>query len=170
MENFKQKLRNISCFVFDLDGVLTDGTILIMNDEQYRNMNMKDGYALKEATNAGYKVFVISGGRAISAEKRLNYLKVTEFLFSVEDKKKALQKLMKKHKLKRENVLYMGDDIPDVAPMKLCGVITCPADAVSEIKNISIYVSDKKGGDGCARDVIEQVMRLHGKWFKPDNK
>jgi 3-deoxy-D-manno-octulosonate 8-phosphate phosphatase (KDO 8-P phosphatase) len=95
---------------------------------------------------------------------------VTEFLFSVEDKKKALQKLMKKHKLKRENVLYMGDDIPDVAPMKLCGVITCPADAVSEIKNISIYVSDKKGGDGCARDVIEQVMRLHGKWFKPDNK
>ena len=166
MENFKQKLRNISCFVFDLDGVLTDGTLLVTKEENYRRMNMRDGYALKSAAEAGYKIFVISGGHTISVSDRLKYLKVTEYYQAVDDKVKVLKEVMKKHKLKPENILYMGDDIPDHEPMKLCGVPTCPVDAVPEIKSISIYVSDKKGGEGCARDVIEQVMRLHGKWFK----
>jgi 3-deoxy-D-manno-octulosonate 8-phosphate phosphatase (KDO 8-P phosphatase) len=166
MENFKQKLNRITCFVFDLDGVLTDGTLLVMEKEHYRSMHMRDGYALKAAAEAGYKLFVISGGRAKSVEKRLKHLKVAEYYQGVEDKVKVLKQVMKKYKLKTENILYMGDDIPDYKAMQLCSVPTCPADAGPEIKSISLYVSDKPGGHGAVRDVIEQVMRLQGKWFK----
>jgi 3-deoxy-D-manno-octulosonate 8-phosphate phosphatase (KDO 8-P phosphatase) len=166
MENFKQKLHNVKAFVFDLDGVLTNGTLLVMEKEHFRKMHMRDGYAMKAAAEAGYKLFVISGGRTKSMERRLKSLKVTEYYQGVEDKVKVLKQVMKKHKLKPEHILYMGDDIPDYNAMELCGVPTCPSDAVHEIKSISLYVSEKPGGQGAARDVIEQVMRLHGKWFK----
>jgi 3-deoxy-D-manno-octulosonate 8-phosphate phosphatase (KDO 8-P phosphatase) len=166
MENFKQKLSKVTCFVFDLDGVLTNGTLLVMKEEHFREMHMRDGYAMKAAAEAGYKIFVISGGHTKSVEKRLKHLKVTEYFQQVDDKVKVLKQVMKKYKLKSENILYMGDDIPDYRAMQLCGVPTCPADAVPEIKGVSIYVSDKVGGHGAARDVIEQTMRLHGKWFK----
>jgi 3-deoxy-D-manno-octulosonate 8-phosphate phosphatase (KDO 8-P phosphatase) len=166
VENFKQKLNKVSCFVFDLDGVLTDGTLLVTKEENYRRMNMRDGYALKAAAEAGYKIFVISGGHTVSVSDRLKNLKVTAYHQAVDDKVKVLKEVMENHNLQAENILYMGDDIPDYRAMKMCGVQTCPADAVPEIKSISIYVSDKTGGNGCARDVIEQVMRLHGKWFK----
>ena len=168
MENFKQKLHNVKCFVFDLDGVLTNGTLLVMDKEHFREMHIRDGYAIKAAAEAGYKIFVNSGGSSKSVVKRLKNLKVTEFHQEVEDKVKTMTAVLKKHKLKPADVLYMGDDIPDYKAMKMCAVPTCPNDAVPEIKSISVYVSDKAGGHGCARDVIEQVMRLHGKWFKED--
>jgi 3-deoxy-D-manno-octulosonate 8-phosphate phosphatase (KDO 8-P phosphatase) len=165
-ENFKQLLNNVKAFVFDIDGVLTDGSVLVLEKEEARTMNLKDGYALKAAVDAGYKVFVISGSRKNNTEKRLKYLGVEHIYFSVKDKQKKLKEVITKNKLKPENVLYMGDDVPDYEAMKMAGIAACPADAASEIRGISIYVSDKKGGKGCVRDVIEQVMRLQGKWYR----
>ena len=129
-------------------------------------MNMKDGYAMKAATDAGYRIVIISGSKSLSGEKRLQNLGAKDIYFGVEDKEKKVNEMMAAFGLKSENVLYMGDDIPDYPAMKLCAVPTCPADAATEIKSVAVYVSDKKGGQGCVRDVIEQVMRLHGKWFK----
>jgi 3-deoxy-D-manno-octulosonate 8-phosphate phosphatase (KDO 8-P phosphatase) len=163
-ENFKQKLRNVSCFIFDVDGVLTNGSLLVLPTELHRTMNIRDGYALKEAVNKGFEVFIVSGGRSESVRKRLSDLGIKNIYLGVEDKTEKLQEIIKESKIKSENILYMGDDLPDYEVMQLCGVPCCPADAVPEIKEISIYVSSIKGGDGCARDVIEQVLRLNGKW------
>lgn len=165
MENFKQKLRNISCFVFDVDGVLTDGSlILLQTGEQARTMNIRDGYALQLAVKKGYRIVIISGGKSEAVKTRLNGLGIEDVFLGIEDKISTLKNVISKNNLATENILYMGDDLPDIAPMKLCGIASCPADAATEIKEISIYVSDKKGGEGCVRDVIEQTMRLHGKW------
>jgi 3-deoxy-D-manno-octulosonate 8-phosphate phosphatase (KDO 8-P phosphatase) len=165
MENFKQKLRNISCFVFDVDGVLTDGSLILLPDgEQVRTMNIRDGYALQLAVKKGYTIVVISGGKSEAVKTRLAGLGVHDVLLGVEEKTSSLKTLIEKYKLVKENVLYMGDDVPDIEAMRFCGVAACPADAAPEIKAISIYVSDKSGGGGCVRDVIEQTMRLHGKW------
>jgi 3-deoxy-D-manno-octulosonate 8-phosphate phosphatase (KDO 8-P phosphatase) len=165
MENFKQKLRAIKCFVFDVDGVLTDGKLFLMpTGDPVRVMNTKDGYAMREAISKGYRIIVISGRGSPGVKTRLDRLDIEDALLWIDDKKKALKELMEKHKLSSEEILFMGDDIVDVAAMKICGIACCPADAVPEVKEISIYISDKKGGEGCVRDVIEQVMRLHGKW------
>ncbi|MCX6275924.1 MAG: HAD-IIIA family hydrolase [Bacteroidetes bacterium] len=165
MENFKQKLHNISCFVFDVDGVLTDGSlILLQTGEQARTMNIRDGYALQLAVKKGYRIVIISGGKSEAVKTRLNGLGIEDVFLGIEDKISTLKNVISKNNLVTENILYMGDDLPDIAPMKLCGIASCPADAATEIKEISIYVSDKKGGEGCVRDVIEQTMRLHGKW------
>ncbi len=164
--NFKQKLQTISCFIFDVDGVLTDGSLVLLeNGEQTRTMNIRDGYALQAAVKAGYKVAVISGGRSESVRTRLNKLGVLDVYLGADNKKEQFDEIVSMYDLKKENILYMGDDIPDFEVMKISGVPTCPADAAREIKAISVYVSDKNGGEGCVRDVIEQVMRLHGKWM-----
>lgn len=166
MENFKQKLRKISCFVFDVDGVLTDGSlILLQTGEQARTMNIRDGYALQLAVKKGYRIVIISGGKAEAVKTRLNGLGIEDVFLGIEDKISTLKQVISKYTLAVENILYMGDDVPDVAAMKLCGIASCPADAATEIKEISIYVSDKKGGEGCVRDVIEQTMRLQKKWL-----
>ena len=133
-----------------------------------RTINLRDGYALQLAVKKGYKLAVISGGKSVSFEKRLKSLGIEEVFMECEDKKKVYNELLAKEKLNNENVLYMGDDIPDYEVMKLAGVPVCPADADSEIKQISRYISDKNGGQGCVRDIIEQVMRLHGKWLNND--
>ena len=165
MDNFKQKLRAIKCFVFDVDGVLTDGKLFLMpTGDPVRVMNSKDGYAMREATKQGYRIIVISGRGSPGVKTRLDRLDIEDALLWIEDKKKALIELMAKHNLSSEEILFMGDDIVDIAAMKICGIAACPADAVHEVKEISIYVSDKKGGEGCVRDVIEQTLRLHGKW------
>ncbi len=166
MENFKQKLRKISCFVFDVDGVLTDGSlILLQTGEQARTMNIRDGYALQLAVKKGYRIVIISGGKSEAVKTRLNGLGIEDVFLGIEDKISTLKQVISKYTLAVENILYMGDDVPDVAPMKLCGIASCPANAATEIKEISIYVSDKKGGEGCVRDVIEQTMRLQKKWL-----
>jgi 3-deoxy-D-manno-octulosonate 8-phosphate phosphatase (KDO 8-P phosphatase) len=164
LENYKQKLRNISCFIFDVDGVLTDGSLIVMPTELIRTMNIRDGYAMQAAVNTGYKVIIISGGKSESVKTRLNNLGVTDVYLGVIDKTEKLFDVMTMHDLSAEKILYMGDDIPDWDAMKKVGVPCCPADACVEIKEISIYVSHKKGGEGCVRDVIEQTMRLQGKW------
>lgn len=164
--NFKQKLKHISCFILDVDGVLTDGSLMLFpGGDQVRKMNIRDGYAIQAAIKAGYKVAVISGGKSEGVKTRLAGLGMTDIFLGVDDKTEKFDELLSKYNLKTENVLYMGDDLPDLVVMKKSGVPVCPADAAHEIKEISIYISGKKGGEGCVRDIIEQVMRLHGKWF-----
>lgn len=163
--NFKQRLHNISCFVFDLDGVLTDGSLLITDEgHQLRAMNIRDGYALQLAAIKGYPVFIISGSISEGVKIRLNRLGITEVHMQVEDKAQCLEQLLKQYNLAHSQVLYMGDDVPDMEVLKICGVPTCPADAMPDVKKHCVYISEKPGGKGCVRDVIEQVMRVQGKW------
>ena len=166
MENFKSKLKTVTTFIFDVDGVLTDGSVTLMPDgEQVRNMNIKDGYALQLAVKKGYKIAIISGGKSEMVRKRLNGLGIFDVYLAASSKIETYKEFIELYKLNAEEILYMGDDIPDYEVMQVIGVPTCPSDAATEIKEICIYVSDKKGGKGCVRDVIEQVMRVQGKWF-----
>ena len=161
LANFKE----IKAFVLDVDGVLTDGTLLLLEDgQQVRRMNIKDGYALQLAIKKGYHILVISGGNSDAVKLRLQKLGVVEVYMNVIDKKGILQEYALKYDLKWEQVLYMGDDIPDLFPMQMVGLPCCPADAVPEIKSISHYVSQVNGGCGCVRDVIEKVLKLNGQW------
>ncbi|WP_299052991.1 HAD family hydrolase [uncultured Polaribacter sp.] len=163
--SYKQLLPQINTFIFDVDGVLTNGMLTIMPDgELVRHMNVKDGYAMKNALNKGYRVCIISGGTNEGVKTRLAALGIEDIYLGAHNKIEQYRELVKKYDLKQENVLYMGDDVPDYPVMKLVGLSTCPNDAVREIKNVSKYISDKKGGEGCVRDVIEQVLRVQEKW------
>ncbi|MBS0012211.1 MAG: HAD hydrolase family protein [Bacteroidales bacterium] len=169
MSNFTEDLQKIRAFVFDIDGVLSKQTISMdVEGIPLRTINLRDGYALQLAVKNGYSICVISGGNSVSFKKRLKALGVNHVYLGVADKVSVLSEYMKDSRLDREEVLYMGDDIPDYNVMKISGVSVCPSDADKEIKQISMYISDKAGGDGCVRDVIEQVMRLHGKWMNND--
>lgn len=160
-----ERFKPITAFVFDVDGVLTDGSLFVLpGGVMARRMNIKDGYAMQLAVKKGYKVIVISGGHSEEVKDRLNKLGVTDVWMKIENKAEVLQQYMQSHRLQKEQVLYMGDDIPDSKVMELAGLPCCPADAVQEIKKKSLYVSRVKGGDGCARDVIEKVMKLRGDW------
>lgn len=159
------KFKHITSFVFDVDGVLTDGTLLVLpGGVMARTMNIKDGYALQLAVKRGYHVVVISGGYSEEVKERLFKLGVKDVYMQVENKAAVLQQFMKQHNLGPEKVLYMGDDIPDLDVMQLTGLPCCPFDAVQEIKEIAVYISHFKGGEGCGRDVIEKVMKLRGDW------
>ena len=163
--SYKQLLPKISTFIFDVDGVLTNGMLTIMPDgELVRHMNVKDGYAMKNALNKGYRVCIISGGTNEGVRTRLAALGIEDIYLGAHNKIKQYQALMEKYNLQPENVLYMGDDVPDYPVMKLVGLAACPNDAVREIQEVSTYISDKKGGEGCVRDVIEQVLRVQQKW------
>ncbi|HKR06685.1 MAG TPA: HAD-IIIA family hydrolase [Bacteroidia bacterium] len=165
MTNFKQRLKQIKCFVFDVDGVLTNGALVITTDGEFlRTMNIKDGYALQLAVKKGFKVAVISGGRSEGVPKRMNRLGITDVFMGVEDKVKTFESFIAKYHLNCDEIIYMGDDMPDIKVMQKCGIATCPNDAVSQVKKISAYISPCNGGEGCVRDIIEQTMRLHGKW------
>lgn len=166
-KSYKEYLQNITTFIFDVDGVLTDGTISVTTSgELLRKMNIKDGYALKTAVQQGYNVCVISGGSNEGVRQRLRGLGLTDIHLGVHDKTETMDEYLDIYSIKRENVLYMGDDIPDLYVMQEVGLPTCPQDAVPEIKEISKYISHKNGGKGCVRDVIEQVMKVQGKWVK----
>jgi 3-deoxy-D-manno-octulosonate 8-phosphate phosphatase (KDO 8-P phosphatase) len=160
-----KSFKTISTFVFDVDGVLTDGSLLIMNDGlMLRKMHVKDGYALQLAVKKGYLIFIISGSNSPQVKERLSKLGIINVYMQVENKLEKLQKLSAQFNLQKKDILFMGDDIPDLEAMQYCGLACCPADAVSEIKNISKYISPVKGGEGCVRDVIEKVMKLQSKW------
>lgn len=164
-KSYKKYLEHITTFIFDVDGVLTDGTIIVTTDGQMlRNMNIKDGYAIKTAVDKGYNVCVISGGNNEGVRQRLKGLGVTDIYLGTSHKVDQLDEYFDVYTIKPENVLYMGDDIPDLPAMQLVGLPCCPQDAVSEIKDICKYVSHKNGGKGCVRDVIEQVLKVQGKW------
>ena len=164
-KSYKEYLEHITTFIFDVDGVLTDGTITVTTSgEMLRTMNIKDGYALKTSVDKGFHVCVISGGTNEGVRKRLEGLGLTDIYLGAHNKIDQLNDYLKKHKIDIKNVLYMGDDIPDFPVMKLVGLPCCPQDAVPEIKAISRYVSHKNGGKGAVRDVIEQVLKVQGKW------
>jgi 3-deoxy-D-manno-octulosonate 8-phosphate phosphatase (KDO 8-P phosphatase) len=164
-KSYKEYLQHITTFIFDVDGVLTDGTIHVTSTgEMLRTMNIKDGYALKTAIDKGFNMCIISGGSNEGVRLRLAGLGIKDIYLGAHDKIERLNEYFKKHSIKSENVLYMGDDIPDFPVMKMVGLPCCPQDAVPEIKSISKYISHKKGGKGAVRDVIEQVLKVQGKW------
>ncbi len=164
-KSYKEYLHRITTFIFDVDGVLTDGTITITTSgEMLRKMNIKDGYALKTAVDKGFNVCVISGGSNEGVRSRLRGLGITDIYLGSYNKVEQLDEYFDIYDIKAENVLFMGDDIPDVPVMKLVGLPCCPQDAVPEIKELSKYISHKSGGKGAVRDVIEQVLKVQDKW------
>ena len=164
-KSYKEIMPQITTFILDVDGVLTNGIVTIFPDgEMVRNMNIKDGYALKTAVLAGYNICIISGGTNEAVRKRFEGLGITDVYLGAHNKLEQFKEYTNLHNLKPENILYMGDDIPDYPVMKEVGLPCCPKDAAPEIQNISKYISQKKGGNGCVRDVIEQVLKVQGKW------
>lgn len=164
-KSYKEYLNHITTFIFDVDGVLTDGSIMLTTDGQMlRSMNTKDGYALKTAVSKGYNVCIISGGTNEGVRERLRGLGITDIYLGAHHKTEPLDEYLDIYNIKAENVLYMGDDIPDIPPMQIIGLPTCPQDAVAEVKEASKYISHISGGKGCVRDVIEQVLKVQGKW------
>jgi len=164
-KSYKEHLKDITTFVFDVDGVFTDGSLLITTTgEMLRKMSVKDGYALKTAIKKGYNVCVITGGNNEGVRLRLEGLGVTDMYLGAHLKEVPLTEYLSKQGVLLKNVLYMGDDMPDIPPMKMVGLPTCPQDAVPEVKAIAKYISHKKGGDACVRDVIEQVLKVRGDW------
>ena len=148
-----------------MDGVLTDGTLLVLPDGvMARKMNIKDGYALQLAVKKGYRVLVISGGNSPEVKDRLSKLGISEVWMQVSDKASILKEWLSNNQIPSSEVLYMGDDIPDLPVMRMVGLKACPADAAIDIKNSVDYISIYKGGEGCVREVIEKVMKLRGDW------
>jgi 3-deoxy-D-manno-octulosonate 8-phosphate phosphatase (KDO 8-P phosphatase) len=156
--------KNITTFVFDVDGVLTDGTVLLLeNGLQARRMNIKDGLALQLAMKYG-RVVVVSGGYSEPVLARLQYLGVQEVFLGVKDKLSLLQDYFVSRGVAWQHVLYMGDDLPDLAVLKMAGLACCPADAVPEVQTCCHYIAARNGGEGCVREVIEKVLKLNGAW------
>ena len=169
MSNYKALLTKVRTFVFDYDGVMTNGNLLLQMDGQpLRFANVKDGFVLQLAVKLGYRVVVISGGFSKSVENRFDALGIKDVFLGVKDKLVVFDEFISKNGIDPETIVYMGDDIPDYNVMKKVGVPVCPADAAEEIKDISVYISDKNGGEGCVRDIIEQVLKVQGKWMSDE--
>ena len=159
-------LTKIRALLFDIDGVLSAETISQGPDgEPVRTVNIKDGYALRLAQMSGLHIAIITGARPEAIRRRYELLGIEDIFLSCSVKMETYEKLKAKYSLEDEEVLYMGDDIPDYEIMSRVGCTVCPADAAPEIKDISVYVSHLKGGYGCGRDVVEQVLRAQGKWM-----
>jgi 3-deoxy-D-manno-octulosonate 8-phosphate phosphatase (KDO 8-P phosphatase) len=164
-KSYKEILNDITTFIFDIDGVLTDSSVHVsQTGEMLRIMNIRDGFAMKAAIESGYNVCIISGGSNEGVRIRLQNLGIAAIHLGSADKVKTFNEYTALYNIKPAHVLYMGDDIPDYHVMKLVGLPTCPQDAVAEIKAISNYISHKNGGKGAVREVIEQVMKVQGKW------
>ena len=167
MGNFKEDIAKIEAMIFDVDGVMTDGRIIPTAEGDFiRCYNCKDGYALAYAIRHGYRVCIITGGYGAILERRLRMLGVKEYYIDCMDKMTTLREYMARHGLEPEQVLYMGDDIPDLECMRAVGMPVCPADSASEVLECSRYVSEYEGGRGAVRDIIEQVLRAKGDWAK----
>ncbi len=165
---FLQQLHQVKAFVFDVDGVLTDGTVHVTESgEQLRQFSIKDGYALQLAIKRGYLIRIISGGRSNGVALRLRGLGIQDIHLGAESKIDIYNEFIKTNDLGAEQVMYMGDDIPDLLVMKLAGLPVCPSDAVEEIKAVSKYISPLAGGKGCVRDIIEKVLKIQNKWYDP---
>ena len=166
MQHTNDLLKTVTTFIFDYDGVMTDGTVFSDHDgHPWRATNVKDGYALQLASKLGYHVAVISGAICPSMEVRMNSLGVTDVFTGIPDKVLKLKEYMQEKGLKPEEIVFMGDDIPDLRVMQCVGIPACPADAVPEVKAISKFVSERNGGKGAVRDLIEQTLKVHGKWM-----
>ncbi|AFD06014.1 KdsC family phosphatase [Solitalea canadensis] len=164
--SFLPKLKDITTFIFDVDGVLTDGSVLVTEDGHHlRSFNIKDGYALQLAVKRGYNVAIISGGTSEGVRKRLEGLGIKDIFLGAGKKIEVFEKLLVEKGISKEQVLYVGDDIPDFIVMRQVGIAACPNDGVPEIQEVSTYISPLNGGKGVARDVIEKVMKVQGKWM-----
>ena len=164
-KNYKTLLNNVRAFVFDVDGVMTNGKVMITSEgEMYREMDTRDGFALKYALLKGFKIGIISGGTNEGVRKRLELLGVNKVYLGIHEKDIAFDDFVSTFNINPDQVLYMGDDVPDVPVMEKVGVSTCPQDALPDVKRVVDYVSHKKGGDGCVREIVEQVMRVQDKW------
>lgn len=167
MGNFKEDIVKVRAIVLDVDGVLTDGGIIVTPDGDFmRKYNSKDGYAMSLAQRKGYYLAIITGGRGNCLKVRFDAIGIQHVYMDCHEKLKTLKQLCKKLDLQPEEVMYMGDDVPDLEPMRYVGMPVCPADAAPEVVEASRYVSQFRGGEGCVRDVIEQVMRARGDWYK----
>jgi len=165
MQNFKEKLNKITTLMFDVDGVFTDGKVLVMeNGEVVRNVFSKDGYAIHLAVQKKYKLVIISGGNNVAIKNLLIRSGIEHIFINQHDKLQCYKDFIYEHNINDEQVMYMGDDLPDYEIMSRVGVAACPNDSAPEIKSICSYISPKKGGEGCVRDIIEQVMRVQGQW------
>lgn len=159
-------LGKIRALFFDVDGVLSAETIgTNAEGEPMRTVNIKDGYALQFAVKCGLIVVIITGGRAEAVRRRYEGLGIGEVHLGVSVKIEKYRELREKYGLRDEEIMYMGDDVPDYEVMQECGLPCCPADAAPEIKEVSVYVSQRCGGMGCGRDVVEQVLRAKGLWM-----
>lgn len=166
MGNFKEDLARVEAFIFDVDGVFTEGGITPIPDGDFlRTYYAKDGYAVTYAISEGFRVFIVSGGRGKLLERRFEMLKVTKAYTNIGDKPKILREIVELYGIRLENTVFMGDDIPDLPVMRMVGIPVCPSDACPEIIEASAYVSQYAGGHGCVRDIIEQVMRAQDKWL-----
>ena len=168
MISYKERLPKITTFIFDVDGVLTNGDVAFSNGNVVRTMYSKDGYALQYALRKGYKIFVITGASAPDVKERLENLGVHRVVLLSRDKLTIYRNLQEEFNFEDEQVLYMGDDIPDIPLLREVGVSACPQDAAVDVKPICHYQSPFFGGKGCVRDVLEQVMRVQGKWLNED--
>ena len=164
--NELERFADVTTFIFDVDGVLTNSQLLVLEDGALlRQMNVRDGYAIKRALDQGYHVCVITGGKSQGVVSRLQGLGVVDVYYGVRDKVEVYRDYLDLYELDDANVLYMGDDMPDYEVMRLVGFPTCPLDACPEILSLAKYVSGRKGGEGAVRDVIERTLRLHGNWM-----
>lgn len=164
-KSYKEFLKNITTFVFDVDGVLTNAQVLVTNEgELLRSMSVKDGFVMKLAIEKGYNICIITGGNNQGTKKRFEDLGITDIFMKKAQKLESFLQYKESKGLKTEEILYMGDDIPDILPMKHSGLATCPQDAAPEVKAVSHYISHLKGGKGCVRDVITQVLKIRGDW------
>jgi len=169
MTNYKAQLKKVNTFIFDYDGVLTEGTIIMTeHGEALRISNIKDGYALQLAIKMGYRIAIISGAKSKSMSHRLKALAISDVFLGIGNKLETFHNYLRTNSIDPSEVLFMGDDIPDYPIMKEVGMPTCPADAVEEIKKVAHYISHVPGGKGCVRDIIEQVMKVQGKWMTDD--
>ena len=170
MSNYKSKLHQIKALLFDVDGVFTDGTVLVTESgDLLRAHYAKDGYAIRCAVQQGYPIGIITGGTSQTIVKRFEMLGVTDLYLGARDKMKPFLHFCEKYQISPSQALYMGDDIPDLEVLQACGLPCAPADAAPEVKSVAEYISFCVGGQGCVRDVVEQMMRLHGKWYSNVN-
>jgi len=161
-----ENLKNITTFIFDVDGVLTDGTAIASESgDLLRRFNIKDGYALQLALKKGYNICIISGSGGPATTKRFQNLGLSDVFLKVGNKVEIFENYLKEKKVNPAQVLYMGDDMPDYEVMKMVGIATCPVDAVDEIKHIAHYISPLRGGETAVRDVIEKVLKVQENWF-----
>ena len=169
MTNFKEKLAHVKAFVFDVDGVFSNASIYLHpSGELMRSMNIKDGFAINYIIRKGYPVAIITGGDTESVRVRFEKLGVQDIYMRSRNKIVDFEDFLVRRDLKAADVLYMGDDLPDYEVMRQVGVPVCPADAADEIKEIAMYISDREGGSGCVRDVVEQVLRVQDMWLGPE--
>lgn len=165
MLSYKQRLNQISTFIFDVDGVFTDGKVYLINDEIVRAFNSKDGYAVQYAVKMGYRIFCITGGSSPEVKKRLMGLGVHDVFLGAHNKLERYEAIKAQYELQDDEIAYMGDDIPDIPVLRKAGLSTCPQDAVSDVKAVVHYQSPFLGGKTCVRDLIEQTLRCQGKWL-----